>query len=265
MLTATYRDPAARRLSDGANESKLACIPASNLWSFVLLCAIGACAGTDNVQAPAFQVRDSAGVQLIDNVSSRPEPRSLPYDESLRIGGDETAPTSPSFFGISNIVLDESGSIYVADRSLTVRVFTEDGALVRTMGGRGDGPGEFQSIIGLIVHRDTAVVFDFTRGRLTTFDGDGNVVDTGAGEATVRSDSWLAQPYAKVDDGWIFRVHHRRSHGPGLHRDTLTLRHVRDVGAALQLATTWDTAITDTQPIRLPREWIYTGLALPMH
>jgi hypothetical protein len=42
---------------------------------------------------------------------------------------------------------DDAGQIYIADRAnLTVKVFDENGDFLRTFGGRGRGPGEFQEI-----------------------------------------------------------------------------------------------------------------------
>jgi hypothetical protein len=62
------------------------------------------------------------------------------------------------------------GTLVVADLTpAIVKVLRLDGTLVRTIGGEGDGPGEFRA--PLIAVRDTIlVVFDGLSGRLQTFD-----------------------------------------------------------------------------------------------
>lgn len=68
--------------------------------------------------------------------------------ETLRIGDrDGDGPTT--FGDVGSVFVDRLERIWVVDApSREVRVFGEDGAFVRSIGGRGEGPGEFRGRIG---------------------------------------------------------------------------------------------------------------------
>ncbi|MCC5940622.1 MAG: 6-bladed beta-propeller [Balneolaceae bacterium] len=57
---------------------------------------------------------------------------------------------------------DQNGNIFVGDHaSLTIKVFNKEGKYVKSLGGRGRGPGEFQSLNRMeLVETDTLWVFD---------------------------------------------------------------------------------------------------------
>lgn len=73
-----------------------------------------------------------------------------------------------------------AGRIIVADGGLlVVREYDRDGSFVAQMGGRGDGPGEFQSVRGLwTVPPDTVGVWDSYALRLTYFGPDRSAART---------------------------------------------------------------------------------------
>ena len=100
-------------------------------WIWIAF-ALGAC-GEDIPQIPQ-------GVW-----KTRPEQRWR-LVETLRIGvrdGDHPA----AFGDIRSILVDHMHRMWVVDQIATeVRVFTPDGRFVRALGGRGEGPGEFQRI-----------------------------------------------------------------------------------------------------------------------
>ena len=61
---------------------------------------------------------------------------------------------------------DKEGNIYIADRaSLTVKVFDEQGIYLRSFGGRGRGPGEFQQI-NFMELTDEGSLYFLDRGKL---------------------------------------------------------------------------------------------------
>lgn len=74
--------------------------------------------------------------------------------EDLRIGATEG--DGPDVFGnIKAFVVDSTGRMYVVDdQAMEVRVFGADGAHQFTIGGPGDGPGEFRALWGLTISPD---------------------------------------------------------------------------------------------------------------
>jgi len=106
------------------------------------------------------------------------EPR---FEEVLSIGDDDSKPAEYLFGEISDVVTDANSNIYIADRmALNIRVFDQNGEYLRTIGGRGRGPGQFQSITDLSVSADgTKIIsYDFKQDRITIFKTQGEVVNT---------------------------------------------------------------------------------------
>ncbi len=63
------------------------------------------------------------------------------------------------FFGVSAGVLLDDGGVIVADAgSSELRFYDAQGRYLKTLGGRGAGPGEFQNIAAMSVYGDTVVV-----------------------------------------------------------------------------------------------------------
>lgn len=84
----------------------------------------------------------------------------------LRLGGAEDA--GETFFEIFAATFWKDTAFVVADRGAEgLRVFSLDGTLLRTIGRRGDGPGEFQKPVQLWSHGDSLWVFDERGSRLS--------------------------------------------------------------------------------------------------
>lgn len=82
-----------------------------------------------------------------------------------------SSPREVELTRITSLSTDSKGNVYVADfGTMTVYVFSSDGSLVRRIGRRGGGPGEFRSISTVqVVERDSLYVFDADQQRLTVF------------------------------------------------------------------------------------------------
>jgi hypothetical protein len=79
---------------------------------------------------------------------------------------------SEDYFGqISGIKVDEKGQIFVADVvNAKIFMFSPRGNLVRTIGRKGEGPGEFERIWGIQIGRkDSLFVYDQQLYRITVF------------------------------------------------------------------------------------------------
>lgn len=84
----------------------------------------------------------------------------------LTIIGEEDQPFEHQLGEPMSVFTDESGHIFIADQaSLTIKVFDDTGSYLRSFGGRGRGPEEFQqfNLVGK-VYEDTLLVQD--RGKL---------------------------------------------------------------------------------------------------
>jgi hypothetical protein len=130
-------------------------------------------------------VRDSAGVVIVEHAADAlargtgdPPAWTADFDRALVLPGD--------FFQVAAAVRLDGGRIAVVERSdPRVRFFGPDGAREHSVGGQGEGPGEFRAITS--AHRwpgDSIVVFDVQLRRLTLFDGSGELGRTFAFEVT---------------------------------------------------------------------------------
>jgi hypothetical protein len=135
---------------------------------------LSACAG--GADAPTVQRTDSAGVEIVLS-SGSDRVLDWQFNRLFELGGAEEGPES--FFRVSPRLVraDAAGRIYVLDpENSRIVVFDSDGQFIRSMGGSGGGPGEFQSAASMSVSPEGAVaVFDFRKGSLVRFDENGEV------------------------------------------------------------------------------------------
>lgn len=97
-------------------------------------------------------------------------------DPELTIGRPDGG---PQLFGrIADFEVGQDGVIYVLDAlAVELRLFSADGAHITTVGGRGQGPGEFSAPVGLawMPGGDTLLVVDGAGGRYSLFGRDGSL------------------------------------------------------------------------------------------
>lgn len=132
-------------------------------------------------------VRDSAGIKIIESVGEAPSALSIIVDTVavLKIGAvdDERY----SFSRIIGSVIDRAGQIHVADGvRAEVKLFDARGNYIRTYGGSGSGPGEFQAIRGIDYCNGSVVVSDLLGHRIAIFDDNGKLKETRRWEALRR-------------------------------------------------------------------------------
>lgn len=124
-------------------------------------------------------VTDSAGIRL---TLYRGLPKTFaevdPEPVLSLCGSDVSGPTQ--FFRIQNIHVDSEHRLWVADgQSAELRIFRPDGSHWKTVGGSGEGPGEFRGIRLLgSFHGDSVAVWDNSLARLTVFDEEGDLART---------------------------------------------------------------------------------------
>ena len=138
-----------------------------------LLLIFGAACGGDGQQpqAPSTTVRDSAGIEIVE--STRPlwsdsdgwRVESAPV---LDLSASGSGPNH-EFFRVRGMRRLSDGSLAVANGgSSEVRLYSADGSHIASLGGEGDGPGEFRAIVGFDNAGDSLIVLDAS-GRVTFF------------------------------------------------------------------------------------------------
>lgn len=123
---------------------------------------------------PADAGRDSTVL------NSAPTPEQILHaNEVLRIGTVEGADQA-AFGSVTFVGLDGRGLLYVVDgMAQDIRVFDRAGEYIRTLGRKGEGPGEFARLTGLAFGPDGRILaMDLRAQRITTFDSAGTFVGT---------------------------------------------------------------------------------------
>ncbi len=149
--------------------------------------AAAGCAETSPDAVPAALRADSAGVEIVQSPRVHEPWAVLDSVAEWSLGGiDAVGPTQ--FSGIDNIHPHPDGDIWVADRpSRRIEVFTADGAHRFGVGGRGDGPTEYQRL-RLLGGDSSGAVFaiDAASGRFVAYGPDGDVLETDTWERAGR-------------------------------------------------------------------------------
>lgn len=139
-----------------------------------------ACGGDQQPQAPSAAVRDSAGIEIVEST----EPLWSGSDgwrvESAPVLDLSASGSGPNheFFRVRGMRRLSDGSLAVANAgSNEVRLYSADGSHIASLGGEGDGPGEFRAIVGFDNAGDSLIVLDAS-GRLTFFAPDRTLLGT---------------------------------------------------------------------------------------
>ncbi len=131
-------------------------------------------------QQPAFQVRDSSGIRIIESFGPEWGPGEgwrIDATPLSRIGVLEGNP-SYQFDGVTGAARLEDGTVVVADFGYqNVRFFDAEGRVTATVGGPGEGPGEFQGLSALGTDDSGRIwAYDFMLRRITWLDGSGRIL-----------------------------------------------------------------------------------------
>jgi hypothetical protein len=203
-----------------------------SLYLVGLLSFTAACA--DARPPSSFSVRDSAGIQI----SESPIPA---WEEGQRwIIGDEPylsigaldGPQEYLFDRIGKAFLLSDGRIAVSNRRTSeIRFFSGDGTFLNSVGGAGEGPGEFQSIQMWRGIGDTIMVYDARLNRVSALDPYGGFVSS----ASLRGKPELGHPsaFGSTGDGSLLITSGTGSFGAGASglldgNEIIFSRHGRD-------------------------------------
>lgn len=142
------------------------------------LCAALASAACGSSEAGRIAVErtDSAGIEIVQSPGTD-HPLEWHIEE---VGTIDSESTGAGVFEPTSYALatDDAGRIFVLDhRGSRVVVFDGDGRFVRSLGGKGGGPGEIQFPLALVVSDDgSSAVYDGAKRRLVWFAADGSVM-----------------------------------------------------------------------------------------
>jgi hypothetical protein len=176
-------------------------------------------------RSPAVTVRDSAGVEIIENAGdpwSVEERWHISPEPVLRIGAVEGG--EPYLFdGVRGIVALSDGRIVVANQGdSSLRWFDAEGRFLFQRGGSGGGPGEFERLGGITVAAgDTIVAVDWSGRRFTLFGPDGGLGPTRTIMGTTALPGTI---YQLPDHAWVVGTSGAstaqlgRDPAPGVHR-----------------------------------------------
>src|SRR5690606_10861150 len=115
------------------------------------------------------------------------------------VGGAEEAELEYLFGLPVSVCEGPDGSIYVADRiSMDIRQFDRNGSYIRTIGSRGQAPGEFLQLLAVYSSDDrrSLFVFDGTNARISQFD-----TSTGELVSTTRLSNFGRPSFDVLPDG----------------------------------------------------------------
>jgi hypothetical protein len=182
----------------------------------VLMCLIGTACGSpmgNGGDATAPLVHDSLGVVIVEyEFLTSPDSTRwiLNWSDTVRIGRFGSVGGNPEyFFGQTRgSVRLAGGRVAVADRLANgIHIFDPDGTFAKSVGRRGQGPGEFMRIQGLLrVAGDSVLALD-APDRWTLLDPTGEFVSTGR----VDLSEWPGEEYPVIEgafgDGTLLVSH----------------------------------------------------------
>jgi hypothetical protein len=149
--------------------------------AFLMAVLVSGCERPDGEsEAPAVSVRDSAGVTIVEHSRlARSDSTGWWIDEeaSVQIGLEE-GPAELLFGRVAGFNRMRDGRFAVGDAmGPWVRIYDPDGTLSETIGGPGEGPGEFINFSALHSYAgDSLLVVDYEGGRWTVLDPEGGFV-----------------------------------------------------------------------------------------
>ena len=144
--------------------------------------ALALLAGCGRSESPAAAVErsDSAGIEIVRNPSSAlaHSYAALDAEPTVVIGGREGDPAHELFRVSGAAVLADGGIAVVNMGSQEVRFYDGAGEHLRSVGGQGDGPGEFRNpLLAPATTVDSLLVWDFAN-RFTFVRPDGTFGET---------------------------------------------------------------------------------------
>jgi hypothetical protein len=141
----------------------------------LLAASLSGCAESAEMRAGAAEVRDSAGVRIVENTGGAWQtPWHIAAQPTVTIGSAE-GDTTQLLFRVTGALRLRDGSIVIANAGTNELLFFDAaGTYTHRAGGEGEGPGEFRGLSWLSrFGEDSLVAMDIRARRLSYFDSEG--------------------------------------------------------------------------------------------
>ena len=148
-------------------------------WICVVPALLAACGDSGEPIPSQARFTDSAGVAIVTNPPADAVYGAIAPEPVLSIGAID-GPAEVLFGRIASVAVDGAGNLIVADGQMgEIRIFDADGPHLQTIGGPGEGPGEFRALAGAWRAADGGIVAADSRlRRITRFGPDGDLLAT---------------------------------------------------------------------------------------
>lgn len=181
---------------------------------------IVACTPGGDRGAPSVDVRDSAGVTIVNN-RYRPADTVRVSAPIMQIGSTDMDAEDPYVFElVSDVAVFADGRIFVVDnRGARVAVFARAGAWLLDIGREGAGPGEHRGPIRIGFNADTVLIWDAIQRKLNRFTVNGEYLGS-----MVVAERNAAVPLVPVPGGYIDEVEWGQHMDPAPARGAIVMR-----------------------------------------
>lgn len=206
--------------------------------ALTLLVATACSATSDRSAEHASVVRDSAGVQIVENTHSTEliaPPVTLSAEPLVVLRGSVDDP----LFRVVSVSRTSDGGIALANASSAqLRRYDGNGTLLWSSGASGGGPGEFEQLIwSRVIPGDSLLAYDGGSRRYSLFDPEGGFVRS-VQPVSADAQPISARPVGLFDDGTVLvRL-------PSLDVSTPTNGPLRDTARLMRLS--WEGLRGDT-------------------
>lgn len=174
--------------------------------------------------AASSSTSDSAGVEIVTHQLDFYRAVQRLEQPVLEIGEADADDPNYELFRVTDVALTRDG-IVVGQSDGEIRLFSSEGEFVRRIGGRGGGPGEFESVDWMGAFGDTLVISDWGQARVSLVNTAGDFLESWMLNAVPVPEGYYGRPWivGAVDVGHLVLKTQRLGGGGGertVRRDT---------------------------------------------
>lgn len=111
-----------------------------------------------------YTVTEENGIKYISNseIPNNPKLKVKLKKQNQFQGFNDENDTEGRFCEVTDLKFDNSGNMFITDNSTgTISKFTSEGGFLKSFGGKGEGPGEFDILNTFFIRNDTIYIPDF--------------------------------------------------------------------------------------------------------
>ena len=147
--------------------------------AFVVAAILATVACAEPLEFPDWTIPVPEATRIIEYAHVPMEDRTerIELVQDLIIGGDPDDPAG-AFYQPWGTAVDQRGNVYVLDAgNHRIQVFDRDGGFLRSIGRRGQGPGEMETPTSIVIAGGKIVVADRSTSRLSFWTADGTYLN----------------------------------------------------------------------------------------